>query len=256
MKIVVLLCALVMPAVAWMSQRGLLGPTNGAVSDRYPTLLVAAGYAFSIWGLIFLLDVVFGVWQMRRHPADHEAVLRRVRPFVALGFVCTAAWMVVFSQQWFWPALAVMLVALGCLVRCAIVLSRAPAGGMLTGLAWLPLSLHAGWLSMATFLNIAQVIVAFGLLPTENMLPWSAALLAIAAGLLLALNARMHGNLAYVAAAVWGLAGVYVKQSAAPLPGAAEAGWIAAVIAAALLLQTAWLLQRRRRGFTPLSAAR
>ena len=57
MRWIVLLAALAMPLVAWLSQTGQFGPTNGAISDRYPTLLVAAGYAFSIWGLIFLWDV-------------------------------------------------------------------------------------------------------------------------------------------------------------------------------------------------------
>src|SRR5689334_22137835 len=52
-------CALAMPAIAFLSRRGLLGPENNTVSDCYPTLLIAAGYAFSIWGLIFLLDVIY-----------------------------------------------------------------------------------------------------------------------------------------------------------------------------------------------------
>ena len=57
--------ALAMPLVGWLSNTGLLGPTNGEISDRYPTLIVAAGYAFAIWGPIFLLDVVFGIAQAR-----------------------------------------------------------------------------------------------------------------------------------------------------------------------------------------------
>ena len=63
MRVLVLLFALAMPVVSWWSQSGAFGPDNGTVSDRYPTLLVAAGYAFSIWGLIFLLDLVYAAWQ-------------------------------------------------------------------------------------------------------------------------------------------------------------------------------------------------
>jgi hypothetical protein len=240
MRYGVLLCAVVMPLVASFSQRGAFGPTNGAISDRYPTLLVAAGYAFSIWGPIFLLDLLFALWQVRARA--HDRVLQPVRPFAAAGFLFTASWMIVFTQQWFWPALAVMLLALGCMLRCALLLSQAPGAG------WqrLPLSLHAGWLSMATFLNIAQVIVAYRLLPTDNMLPWSLVLLALAAALLLALNQRMRGNLGYAGAALWGLAGVYVKQSAAPLPGAPAMAWAALAVAAVLAVQTALLLRSQR----------
>ena len=85
--------------VSWFSQSGAFGPTNGAISDRYPTLLVAAGYAFTIWGVIFLWDVIFGLWQLRRRRPD----LPGVRGWAAAGFALTAAWMPVFSNQWFLP---------------------------------------------------------------------------------------------------------------------------------------------------------
>ena len=65
MRLAVILFALLMPVIAWLSNTGTFGPDNGTISDRYPTLLVAAGYAFSIWGLIFAWDVAFGVWQWR-----------------------------------------------------------------------------------------------------------------------------------------------------------------------------------------------
>ena len=67
MRLAVLLTALAMPAIAWLSNRRAFGPTNGEVSDRYPTLLIAAGWAFSLWGLIFLLDFAYALWQWRRH---------------------------------------------------------------------------------------------------------------------------------------------------------------------------------------------
>src|SRR5690606_40227966 len=63
MRILVLLLALATPVVAWLSQTGAFGPDQGTISDRYPTLLVAAGWAFSIWSLIFVLDIVHGVLQ-------------------------------------------------------------------------------------------------------------------------------------------------------------------------------------------------
>ena len=72
MRLLVLLTALAMPIVAWLSNTGAFGPDQGTISDRYPTLVVAAGYAFSIWSLIFLLDLAYAAWQMsgmrRRDP--------------------------------------------------------------------------------------------------------------------------------------------------------------------------------------------
>jgi hypothetical protein len=247
MRFLLLLCALAMPVVSWFSQKGMFGPDNGAISDRYPTLLVAAGYAFAVWGLIFLLDVVFGIWQAR--PRQHaNATLARIRPAAAAGFALTAAWMPIFSQQLFWLALLVIWSSLACLLYCAIVLSRdpSPRPGQ-DGWAWLPLSLHAGWLSLAAFLNTAQVIVAYRLLPSDRMLPWSLALFAAASALLLVANARMRGNVAYALVALWGLAAVYATQSQVALPGATTAAWVAAAMAALLAVQTLWLRMRGAR---------
>lgn len=251
MRLSVLIAAVLMPVVAFFSQRGHFGPDNGEISNRYPTLLVAAGYAFSIWGLIFLLDLVFAVCQLRSRWRDDETLVRLRAP-VAAGFMLTALWMPVFSQQWFWLALAVIWLALGCMARAAVVLARDPSPlprqAVWAGFA---IALHAGWLSLAAFLNTAQVIVAYRLLPTDDMRVWSLALLALAALLLLALNARMRGSPGYTLAALWGLAGVYVAQSASNLPGATIAAWSALAIGVLLLAQTLWLrLHPRHRVFS------
>lgn len=244
MRSLVLLSALSMPAVAWLTQRGVFGPEIGELADRYPTLLAAAGYAFSIWGLIFLLDALFGVWTL----TTHREISARLRPAAALGFALTAAWMPVFSLQLFWLALIVIWASLACLAYCAVSLSRGSLQRGERWLAWAPLSLHAGWLSLAVFLNTAQVIVAYRLLSTEAMLPWSMVLLAGAAALLLALNARMSGNVPYTAAALWGLIAVYVEQARAALPGSQVTAWAAIAIAALLCAQTVYLRMRARRG--------
>ena len=236
MRIPVLLLALAVPVVAWLSQTGAFGPDQGTISDRYPTLLVAAGWAFSIWSPIFALDIVHGVLQAtgRRR---HDAVLGRIAPATAAGFFLTAIWMPLFSQELFWLCLVVIFGALACLAWGALVLSRSRGHRW----SWLALSLHAGWLSLAAFLNLAQTIVAHELLPTDSMLGWSAVLFALAAVLLLGLNHAMRGNPAYVAAALWGLVAVAVEQSGSALAGADAAAWIAAGIAVLLAAQTLWL---------------
>lgn len=244
MRFWVLLSALSMPAVAWLTQRGVFGPETGELSDHYPTLLAAAGYAFSIWGLIFLLDAVFGVWTLMKH----RETSARLRPAAALGFALSAAWMPIFSLQLFWLALIVIWASLACLAYCAVSLSRGSLGRGERWLAWAPLSLHAGWLSLAVFLNTAQVIVAYRLLSTQAMLPWSMVLFVGAAALLLALNARMNGNVPYTAAALWGLIAVYVEQARAALPGSQVTGWTAVAIAGLLFAQTVYLRLRASRG--------
>lgn len=246
MRLLVLLSALAMPVVSWFAQRGVFGPDNGEISDRYPTLVVAAGYAFSIWGLIFLLDVVHGVRQMRGRWRD-DALLRRIAPATIAGFVLTTAWMPLFSQGMFAICLLVIFGALACIAWVAVQLSDAGRRGGAHLWSWLALSLHAGWLTLAAFLNLAQSALAFGWTREQSQLAPSLLLLAAATALLLWLNARMRGNLAYVAAALWGLVAVWLRQSGSSLPGADVTAGVALGIAALLVVQSLWLYLRARR---------
>ena len=50
-------------AVNVASGMGAFGPSNAVVSNAHPTAITPAGYAFAIWGLIFMLEgsgVVYG----------------------------------------------------------------------------------------------------------------------------------------------------------------------------------------------------
>jgi len=114
--------------------------------------------------------------------------------------------------------------------------------------AWSPISLHAGWLSLAAFLNLAQVIVAYRLLSTTNMLRWSLSLFVLLAVLLLWANQRMRGNVDYAGAATWGLIGVYVMQNAWDVRGSTAAAWCALALAVVLVAQTVWLRFKYRGG--------
>ncbi|MGJ4728308.1 hypothetical protein [Luteimonas sp. SDU101] len=251
MRLLVVLTALAMPIVAWLSNTGAFGPDQGTISDRYPTLLVAAGYAFSIWSLIFLLDLLYAFWQASGERRQ-DATLGRIAPWAAAGFFLTTMWMPLFSQELFWLCLLVIFGALACLAYCAVLLTRDPAPLQRQHLfAWLPLSLHAGWLTLAAFLNLAQVMVAYEVMPVDAQLPWALGLYAMAAVVLLVLNHRMRGNVAYAAAALWALVAVYVRQSGHDLAGSDVSAWIALAIAVVLCVQTAMLRVHNPGGWVP-----
>lgn len=48
--------AIAQPVVAALSQLEITGPSIGEISNRYPTYIVPADYAFTIWNLIFALS--------------------------------------------------------------------------------------------------------------------------------------------------------------------------------------------------------
>ncbi|QCO68505.1 hypothetical protein E5843_13360 [Luteimonas yindakuii] len=240
MRLLVLIAALAMPVVAWFSVQGVFGPDQSEISSRYPLLVQPAGYAFSIWSLIFLLDVGYALRQATG-PRKRDRLLARIAPATALGFACTAVWMPVYSREWLWLCVLLILVALGTLLWAAWTAHRGKAD-LWTRTA---LGMHAGWLSIAAVLNLAQALLGAGVLPADNQLGWSFGLLALAILLAFAANAALRGAYSYAAAAAWGFLGVTValaRGSEAPV-----LGWTALALAIALLVQTAWL-RRRRRG--------
>jgi hypothetical protein len=83
-----------------------------------------------------------------------DDTLARIAPWAFAGFALTTAWMPLFSMGQFWLCLAVIVAATVCMTRCAMILShdRTPQQGQWLW-AWAPLSLHAGWLTLASFLN-------------------------------------------------------------------------------------------------------
>lgn len=242
MKYLVAVLAWSMPLIAWLSNTGVFGPTNGEISDQYPTLIVAAGYAFSIWGVIFLLDVVYGTWQLSDRAGGQVA--RRIRPATAAAFALTSLWMIVFSMQLFWLALAIIWASLACLLYAAWQVSNTRAHGRSVWWLWVPLSLHAGWVSLACFLDVAQVVVAHHLFSTTHMLPWTLVLFVLVAILLIVTLWRLRGNPWYAIAAIWGLVAVYVKQRIAPLDEAHLASAVALALAIIVALFSIWLTWR------------
>jgi uncharacterized membrane protein YtjA (UPF0391 family) len=108
--------------------------------------------------------------------------------------------------------------------------------------------------SLAVFLNLAQVIVAFRLLPVADMLAWTLVLFALAAALVLTMIVRMRGNPWYSLAALWGLIGVGVKQRGAGLAGADAAANVALLLAVAVLLVSLVATLRQRRAATSPTA--
>jgi hypothetical protein len=72
------------------------------------------------------------------------------------------------------------------------------------------------------------------LLPLADKLPWTLALYALAALLVLTALVGMRGNPVYAFAVIWGLLGVYAKQSHSQLPGANVAADAALALAFAV----------------------
>ena len=221
-----------------------LGAEVGEISDQNRTLATPAGYAFAIWGPIFLLIGAYAVYQAL--PGQREnRLLRRIGWPIVGACLGNALWEIIFPQRLFVPAQLTIVAIFACLAVAFGGLAREARERSLTGaerwLVALPLGLLFGWLSAATLVGLGATLRAIGLLPGGASETFAAAaLLLLCGGIATLVLLRWRaipaaGLLAYVAAVVWALIAVVAQGGAASTPIAVVAvAMIAAVIVALL----------------------
>ncbi|CAN5362538.1 hypothetical protein BH09MYX1_BH09MYX1_22460 [soil metagenome] len=212
----------------------LTGKDVGSVSRANEPLLAAAGWTFAIWGVIFLGQLVYAVYQAL--PSKRSSnVLRRIGWLTALSSVLTGAWVLVFNTERFVAAWGIMLAILVTLVAIEIRRGDSSRRGPELLLVRVPYSLNLGWIAVATILETSQVLDRVyhwngGPLSPES---WGVVMVAVATALA-AMMITLRPNLGFGVAVAWGLAGVfhYEQTHARMISGAALLG----VIAIAVLL--------------------
>lgn len=193
--------------------------------DRPP--VQPAGYAFGIWGLIYLALAAHGLAGLLRHGADPAWDAGRWPLIASLGV--GAGWIAAANAA---PLLATAMIW-AMLAGAVWALASGPRGPGAAG-RWLgqaPVALYAGWLSAASFVSLGLVLAGYGLMSEA-----AAALVALplATGFAVAVQLRLRGAPEYGAAVIWGLAGIVVANlNSQPLVAALALAGAAAVAAAA-----------------------
>ena len=62
------------------------------ISDKYPTYLTPAPYAFSIWGLIYFFLAVFAIYQIRAKSFENELINRGYWLLVPVNALANIGW--------------------------------------------------------------------------------------------------------------------------------------------------------------------
>lgn len=201
-------------ALNYVSQRyPFNGQTNGQVSYKYPTPLTPAGYAFSIWGLIFLGLAFYAIWQLL--PAQRRNLLPDAvaRPLV-LANLMTSLWLVMFAYELLVPSMVVMLLILASL---AVVYGRTRHFVQRGEAPWyssVAFGLYLGWISVATVVNVTLGIGTKWQPAAAQANEIAIVLVGITAGVALNVTKKFR-EFAYPAAVAWGLLGIWAARRAA-----------------------------------------
>ncbi len=225
------------------------GDTNtGEVSGRFfrDVYIIPADYAFAIWGPIYLGFLAFAVFQALPAQRDNPR-LAATRLWLAGTALLNAAWGAVFNNLLFGLSALVIVVML----VVALVMHRTMQIGQVKvygveRFVRLPFSLYAGWLTVATILNVGGVLAVNGWDGFGISYPmWGVVMLLVGAALGLATRFRWRDPV-YGGVFVWAYVGIVIARIDTPLV-AVTAGVLAFVFMLSLVPGIGSLMRLRRR---------
>lgn len=180
----------------------------------YPQLnapVQPAGYAFSIWGVIFAWLVIgagFGLWARN----DNQS-WQAMRPALLTSLAIGAAWLPVATFSPIWATVLILLM----LVPALVALFQSPVADN----AWAswPIGLYAGWLSAASFAGVGLLLAGYGW-TGQSAAAWICVSLASILGFVV--QWRLARVPTYGVAVIWALVAIaarneFAMNSVAPL---------------------------------------
>lgn len=187
-------------------------PPINQVSDLYATALTPATYAFGIWSLIYALLVAFVIYQARDlfHPNPDNKLPAATGPYFTLASILNGVWTYLFVKDFIGLSVVVLLVLTAALYtvifKLGIAVAAAPAKQKF--LAWWPLLLYTGWVTVATVVNIASWLASRGV--TFGPVTASVVVAILCAALMMILVRRRAYALALSSG--WGIIAIGVRQ--------------------------------------------
>jgi len=208
-------CVIVMN---YLSNTGLLNNTTiGEVSKQYNTLFTPAGYAFSIWGIIYLLVLGFVIYQGRSLfvTVRDDAFVLKTGWWFLLSCIANCLWIITWIYGYTIMSSVFIFILLFSLMQIVIKNSMELVDEPISVILflWWPFVIYSGWITVASIANVSAVLVkhhwdGFGVSSTI----WTILLIVIAMGINLIITwTRNMREFALVGA--WALIAIYVANN-------------------------------------------
>lgn len=192
------------------------GSSIGDISAKYDNLLTPAGYAFGIWGLIYLSLIIFAIYQaadLFRKELKRNFILSIGWWFI-IANLANAAWVWAFVNDQPGLSLLIMLVIFVSLLKIVINtrMEKWDAPNPVIFYIWWPFSLYFGWITVALIINVSAWLTAIQWTGAPiNPEIWAILVLLVAAFVFIAMtwtrNMREYANVG-----VWGIVAIGVKN--------------------------------------------
>lgn len=189
--------------------------TTEELSDMYPNLFVPAGITFSIWGVIYILLLIFTLYQASDLLGGKKGkgdFVSKAGALYLLTSILNVGWILAWHYEQVFLSVLIMLGFLAALIALYLRIGGSFPSFAERFMAQVPISVYLGWISVATIANITALLVRIG---------WNGfgisgetwAIVMIAAATLLAMLMRItKGDVAYGLVVIWALAGIAIKR--------------------------------------------
>lgn len=184
------------------------GVMTNEVSDKYPTILTPAGYAFSIWGLIYFGLIAFTIYQLL---PSKLVRLRSVRTLYIASCVLNCAWLYAWHSYAIGLCVILIFALLATLALINIELKNADSArdALFTKA---PFGIYFGWVTAASIVNFVIYLRSIDVQMTASA--WNIlGCIFIAAALIAAVIVRVKiRNFLYPLAVAWAATGIAIEQ--------------------------------------------
>ena len=186
------------------------------LSDKIPNLFVPAGITFSVWSIIYVLLILFMLFQI------NEVFIKKKNPKylneIGFYFMLASLANIVWIFLWHYEQVTLSILAMIILfVSLLMTYQRLEIGKTKISLKekmfiHIPISVYIGWITVATIANVTAVLVknnADGLLLGEIV--WTILVLVVAT-LITVLILKNRNDIAYSLVIIWALLGIIIKR--------------------------------------------
>lgn len=191
-------------------------PSISEISSRYTTILTPAGYAFGIWGLIYIALFIFAVYQLLDifNKRIDNSFVNDIGWWFIIANLANATWVIAFTHDQIGLSVVIMLIIFFSLLKIIFKtnMERWDAPVSIIGFLWWPVSLYFGWINVAIIANIAAWLTASGWTGAPlNPTLWAILVLLVAGSVFIALIWKRSMRES-ASVGVWGIIAIAVKN--------------------------------------------
>jgi len=204
-------------AVNYFAQAGRFNNnTIASLSREYDNLFTPAGYAFSIWGIIFISLLFYTGFQLYKAFSSYfdSGIILKTGYWFIIANLANALWVIVWLYEYTFISVIVMFVILGSLLKIVINtnMERWDAPLKTIAFTWWPICLYAGWIAVASIANVAAYLSKIGWdgwIFSESQ--WTVIMIGIAV-IVNSLMIYKRNMREFALVGVWALIAIYVRH--------------------------------------------